>query len=117
MIPYFIQEAHPDEDCRIQNIYTQFNFCKKDELNDTIIHCITSIMHEFCSESYGHGIKITSYDDFCHQYWKIHEIKIKYWYSVFKVHYFFDNQWIEWNVEDHKDQIYSTYLSRFPEEQ
>lgn len=116
MIPYFIQEASPNEDGRCQNIYIEFNSCKKDELNETFIHCITSIMHEFCSKSYGHGIKINSYDDFCKQYWKIHQFQIKHWYSVVRVHYFENNDWFEWNIEDYKDQIYSAYLSRFPDE-
>ena len=116
MIPYFIQEARPDEDCRVPNIYIQFNSCKKGQLNDTIIHCITSLMYEFCSNSYGHGIKINSYNDFCHQYWKINEIQIKCWHLVFRVYYFDNNDWIEWNIEDYMDRIYSAYLSRFPDE-
>jgi len=111
-VPYFIQEAIPDEDARCQNIYMQFNSCELDQLNDTIIHCITCIIYDFCSKEYGHGIKISSYDDFCCNYWKIHGIEIKYWHSIFRAYYFLDDQWVEWNIEDYKDDIYSSYMTR-----
>lgn len=113
MIPYFIQQASPDEDTRFANIYTQFDSCEMQKLHETFIRYITNIMYEFCSENYGHGVKIRSYDDFCYQYWKIHENEMKGWYSIFRVYYFFENDWIEWNIENYKDTIYSSYLSRF----
>jgi hypothetical protein len=68
-------------------------------------------MYEFCSEKYGHGIKITSYHDFCEQYWKIKEISLENFY-VFYIKYF-ENDWKEWNVEDYKEEIYISYVSKF----
>lgn len=69
-------------------------------------------MYEFCSEEYGHDIKITSYDDFCDKYWEITEIRIRGWYNVFRV-YYFETKWIEWNIEDYKDEIYVSYVAKF----
>lgn len=114
VVPYFIQEARPDEDARRPNIYIQFNSCELDKLTETIIHCITSIMSEFCSETYGHGIKINSFDDFCDKYWEIHGIQIQYWRSIFRAYYFLENQniWVEWNIDNYKDEIYSSYLMK-----
>ena len=81
------------------------------KLNENIIISIIEIMHEFCSEEYGHGIKITSYDDFCYQYWKIKEIKMANFY-IFYIKYF-ENDWKDWNVEDHKEMIFHSYVNKF----
>jgi hypothetical protein len=66
-------------------------------------------MYEYCSEEYGYGIVIKSYDDFCDKYWENHEFTIKDWYPVFRVDYF-DNEWIEWDITKHKEQIYTSYV-------
>ncbi len=68
MIPYFIQQARPNDDCRDNNIITSCYFCTKDELDCKIIDYITDVMNEFCSNDYCHGIQITSYNDFCNKY-------------------------------------------------
>lgn len=112
MIPYFIQQANSSDDTRCNNIYTTYNCSEKDTINEHIIHYIINIMYEFCSDKYGHNIKITSYDDFCNKYWKIKGNIIDGWYSIFRI-YYFENNWIEWNIEDHKEQIYISYINNY----
>ena len=69
-------------------------------------------MYEFCSEKYGHGIEIKSYDDFCDKYWRIKEIKIKGRYNIFCV-YYFEKEWILWNIENYKEEIYKAYVINY----
>jgi len=112
MIPYFIQEANSSEDNRDINIYVTANSCDKKELDDKIIRYIINVMYEFCSEKYGHGIEIKSYDDFCDKYWRIKEIKIKGRYNIFCV-YYFEKEWILWNIENYKEEIYKAYVINY----
>ena len=111
MIPYVIERSNPSDDIDKRNIDTNYYSSEKDKLNETIITSLIEIMYEFCSEEYGHGIKITSYDDFCYQYWKTMEFKMENFY-VFYINYF-ENDWKEWNVEDYKEEIYISYVSKF----
>jgi len=111
MIPYVIEQSNPCDDIRLPNIDIIYYSSEKDKLNENIINSIIDIMYEFCSEEYGHGIKITSYHDFCEQYWKIKEIGLENFY-VFYIKYF-DNHWKEWNVEHYKEDIYISYLNKF----
>lgn len=113
MIPYFIQRATPNNDIREDNIDTTPGCCLRDNMDNEIITSITTIMYEFCSEKYGYNIKITSYDDFCNQYWKIAEFKIRYWQQIFKVFYFENNKWIEWDILENADKIYDFYVSTY----
>ena len=91
MIPYVIEVSNSRDDIDKRNIDTYYYSSEKDKLNKDIITHIIEIMYEFCSNEYGHGIKITSYDDFCYQYWKIKELKMHNFY-VFYIKYF-DNDW------------------------
>jgi hypothetical protein len=111
MIPYVIEQSNPSDDIRYNNIDTSYYSSEKDKLNENIIINIIDIMYEFCSEEYGHGIKISSYDDFCDKYWKIKEIYLENCY-VFYIKYF-ENDWKEWNVEYYKEEIYNSYVSKF----
>jgi len=111
MIPYIIEQSRPSDDTRILNVDTSYYSSEKYKLNESIIDSIIEIMYEFCSEEYGWNIKITSYDDFCNQYWKIKEIRLENFY-VFHIKYF-ENHWKDWNVEDYKEDIYISYLSKF----
>lgn len=110
MTPYFIQQAKPCDDIRDNNIFTHYNSSDRCIMDEKIINYIINIIYEFCSEKYGHNIKISSYDNFCDQYWKIHEIKIRGWYNIFRV-YYFEKKWIEWNIEDYKEEIYNKYIN------
>ena len=109
MIPYYIQQASSSDDVRDANIYITRGSCVKSNLNEMIINHIVNEMYEFCSEEYGHNITITSYDDFCDKYWQIKEIHIRGWYDIFRI-YYFENDWIEWNISDYKEEIYNKYL-------
>jgi hypothetical protein len=111
MIPYVIEHSYPSDDINEHNIDTSYHSSEKDKLNETIIYSLIEIMYQFCSEEYGNGIKITSYDNFCYQYWKKMEIKMDNFY-VFYIKYF-ENDWKEWNVEDYKEEIYISYVSKF----
>jgi len=111
MIPYVIEHSNSSDDIRHSNIDTSYYSSEKEKLNESIINNIIEIMYEFCSEEYGHGIKISSYDDFCNQYWKIKEITLENFY-VFSVNYF-EKDWKHWNVEDYKEDIYISYVNKF----
>jgi hypothetical protein len=112
MIPYFIQEANSSEDVRDNNIYITYNSSDRCNMNEMIIRYIINVMYEFCSEEYGHDIKITSYDDFCDKYWEMKEIRIRGWYNIFCV-YYFEKNWMEWNIEDYKQEIYNAYVKNY----
>lgn len=111
MIPYVIEHSNPCDDIREPNIDAHYYSSEKEKLNENIITSIINIMYEFCSQEYGYDIKFTSYEDFCYQYWKIKEITIQNYY-VFYINYF-ENDWKEWNVEDHKEEIYNSYINKF----
>jgi hypothetical protein len=111
MIPYVIEHSYPSDDIDERNIDTSYCSSEKDKLNETIISSLIEIMYKFCSEEYGNGIKITSYDDFCYQYWKKMEIKMDN-FHIFYIKYF-ENDWKEWNVEDDKEEIYISYVRKF----
>lgn len=112
MIPYVIECANPSDDMRYSNIDTIYDSCEKDKLDETIIKYIINYMHEYCSADYGHNLEITSYNDFCEKYWNIKEYIIKDWYIIFNVMYF-ENKWIQWDVNEHIKQIYITYVNTY----
>jgi hypothetical protein len=112
MIPFCIEQAFPSDDSRNNNIISTYDYCKKDNLNNKIISYIIDVMYEFCDEHYGHNIKITSYDDFCHQFWKINENYINGWSNIFHV-YYFEKKWINWNIEQYKEEIYIEYNNKY----
>jgi len=111
MIPYVIEHSNPSDDIDERNIDTSYYSSEKDKFNENIINSIIEIMYKFCSEEYGDGMKITSYDDFCYKYWEKMEIKMGN-FHVFYIKYF-ENDWKEWNVEDYKEEIYISYVTKF----
>ena len=111
MIPYVIEHSNPSDDIYQRSIYTYYYSSEPDTLNEHIITMLTEIMYEFCSYKYGHGINITSYDDFCYQYWKIKGMTMAN-VDVFNITYF-ENGWKNWNVADHKEEIYNSYVLTF----
>jgi hypothetical protein len=113
MIPYFIQRAIPNDDIREDNIDTTTGFSNKENIDNEIITSITTFMYEFCSEKYGYDIKITSYEDFCNQFWEISEFKIRYWQQIFKVFYFENNKWTEWDIQENANKIYDFYVNTY----
>jgi hypothetical protein len=109
MIPYIIKQARPIDDTCYDNVIIELSSSRcKEDLNKDIIDYISTVMYEFCSEEYGHDIKITSYSDFCEKYWKTLEMQLKYWDSVFEV-YYFENNWIKWDITAYQDKIWLAY--------
>ncbi len=104
MIPFVIEQLN-----NYANIITTYDKCEENIINDKIIKHIIDNMYEFCSEEYGHNIKINSYDDYCNKYCNINDISTKNVYDIFNVYYFQNNNWILWNINDHKDEIYNSY--------
>jgi hypothetical protein len=113
MIPYCIQYASAVEDPRDNNIFITNDCCKREKLNTTIISIIIQFMYEFCSEDYGHGITISSYDDFCQKYWQFQGFQVRGWYWIFHIVYFDDNSWIEWKMEDYTKAIFNAYQDKY----
>lgn len=111
MIPFCIEQAFPSDDSRNKNITNTFDFCKKDDLNKKIITYIINIMYEFCHENYGYNIKIKSYDDFCDQFWKINECYINGCSDIFSI-YYFEKKWINWNIQEYKEEIFTNYINK-----
>ena len=107
-IPYVVEIAmYQDGYSNQSNIHTHYEYAEKDYLDKHIINYIVTLMYEFCSPDYGHGIEITSYDDFCKNWWKLRG-KITD-APVLQIRYYVNNNWCEWNIELHKNDIYEYY--------
>lgn len=113
MIPYCIHYASAVDDERDNNIFITNECCEREKLNATLISTIIQFMYEFCSEEYGHGLTITSYDDFCQKYWQLQGFQIRGWYWIFRIDYFLDDLWIPWKIEDHAQDIYKAYQNKY----
>jgi len=116
MIPYVIEQARPNEHYRNQNIIIKYGYCEKDDLHKEIIEHIIEIMYEFCSQEYGHGIEITSYDDFCQSYWLSYEFSMYgYGDTIFSICYFENDKWNEINLhnDEYKEKIYNSYVKKY----
>lgn len=111
MIPYSIQHVSPNHDIRHDNIYTIYDSIENNILNETIISYIVDFIHDFCNETTDHPIQITSYKNFCYKFWRKTEFIVKEWYSIFRV-YYFENEWIEWNLEEFQENIYNAYVKK-----
>lgn len=112
-IPFYIQQARPNDNIRnINNIVSHHYSESMENLEKDIIRHIVNEMYEFCSEDYGYNIKITSYDHFCIMYYESIGMRLET-DDIFTVYYFdftSGGQWTEWNVIDHKEEIYSSYM-------
>ena len=113
MIPYVIEYVSPNDDIRDNNICTIYDCTKKNNLDETIINFIINFMHGFCNKTYGHNIKIKSFDNFCNQFWKETEYIIRGWYCIFRIYYFYKEEWVEWNIEEYSEQIYVAYVNKY----
>ena len=112
MIPYSIQQVYPNDDIRNNNIFTTLDCIEKNKLNETFINTIIQFIDEFCSDDYGHGLQINSYDDFCKQFWIKAGYMVYDWYYIFDI-YYFQNTWIKWNVEEYQEQIFLAYINKY----
>ena len=34
------------------------------------------------------------------------------WYHIFRV-YYFENEWVEWNIDEYSEQIYFAYVNKY----
>jgi hypothetical protein len=109
MIPYTVQQVYPNNDSRYDNVYTRFDCIEKDKFDERIINIITDFMCDFCSKDSRHNTQITSFYDFCRQYWETEECIVRGWKYIFRIHYF-EIEWNEWNIEDYVDQIFIAYM-------
>lgn len=115
MIPYYIQHAYPIDNMRDNNIDTENGCVENEKINETIINSIIEFMNNYCCEETGHNLQITSYIDFCEKFWKNGDYIISGWYFIFNV-YYFEDKWIEWDVEKYQDLIYFAYLNKYIKE-
>lgn len=110
-----LELARPSDDQRDCNVITSYHHSsEKKKLTETVISNLIDVMYEFCSEEYGHGIEIASFDDFCHQYWERKQRQLENC-PVFSIHYFdFEKgEWKCWNVEKFKNTIYIAYVHKY----
>jgi hypothetical protein len=118
IIPYTFTCVNPS--CRLDypNVNTTHSWTDKVDigsLNMFFIKKIADLMYEFCSEIYGYGIHITSYDEFCSEYWKRQDGPIiNEYYYICEYMYYDPNindrdYWKLWHPRDHKDEIMKVY--------
>ena len=112
MVPYYIQDAFPVDDMRDNNIYTVNGCVENEKLNETIINIIIEFINDFCCRDINNNIIITSYKDFCEKFWNNGEYIIRGWYYIFNV-YYFEDKWIEWDVEKYQELIYIEYVNKY----
>jgi hypothetical protein len=112
-IPFCINQANGTSNPNEPNITTHLHFAKVDEnLKDAIIAKIIIIIYQICSQEYGFGINIHSFEDFCEKYWKNTEYgcNISFYKYVFQVYYFANDCWNEFNVIQYQNEIYDAYV-------
>lgn len=81
----------------------------KANLNATIINKIGEIMAEIHNEYYEDNTIINSFDDFCDMFWENNKFNSSGYGNIFYVEYFYNNEWITWNIESNKEKIFTTY--------
>ena len=106
MIPYVLSQANPQGD--YPNVHTSYHDCKTHaEFHSSLVCYIVEFMYEFCSKKYGHGITITSYDDFCDKWWSRQDRQLIN-VPIFEIHYFENDEWKEWKTYD--NELYEGYM-------
>ena len=110
MIPFVIQHIFPRDYITKCNVITNYDCCNEKELlNEKIFKFITNFMNEFCMDYYGDEFILSSYDDFHNKFWSVNWDEVKDWLDIFQIFYFEGDKWIEWNVNDHQDEIFQYY--------
>lgn len=135
-------ETNPFTQCFLLNEYKsnisklayELNEAKK-ELSDVVaseqllsnqialLYKLNSSLHEdkkkledtLSSAEYGHGIEITSYDDFCEKYYdencRVDDV------PLYIMRYFVDGEWHIWEPNTHSIDIYRNYITRSEQRQ
>ena len=111
MIPYILSEASPQGSYfNYANIQTSCHVCKDSgTLHSTLLDYIVEFVYEFCSKEYGHGIDITSYNDFCDKWWSRQDRELIN-IPIFEIHYFENDEWKEWKTYDNETEIFEGYM-------
>ena len=110
MIPLVIQHVFPRDYITKCNVITSYDSCSEKELlNEKIFKFITNFMYEFCMDYYRDEFILSSYDDFHNKFWSVHWYEVKDWLDIFEIFYFENDEWIEWKVTDHKEEIFQYY--------
>ena len=111
MIPYTLAEANPQQAySNYANIHTSYHVCKnRGDLHNSLVCYIVEFMFEFCSNKYGHGITITSYDNFCEKWWSMQDRKIID-VPIFEIYYFENDEWKEWKTNEYEKEIFEEYM-------
>lgn len=113
MIPYVILKPHPTCSYDYGNLFMECDCIEDDGMDSHFIDYISNDMYEFCCKKYGHGIEVSSYDDFCNCYWKRQEYVMHC--PVFEIRYFKNNVWFIWDLDNKKDDIYESYVKKLKE--
>ena len=90
------------------NILLEYDSCDQDKLHKTFIKTIVLFMDEFCDNECGHGISITSYEDFCRKYYQVNGQVADA--PLFLIRYFINGIWKTWEPELYDSEIYATYM-------
>lgn len=92
------------------NIMIEYGSAEKSSLHKLFIERIVIDMYEFCSAEFGHGINISSYDDYCVHYTNINGIFRNT--SLYMMHYFVDGIWKTWNPVMYDNEVYMAYFQK-----
>ena len=111
MIPFVVESAISNGAYTDRaNISTEYGCTEKCKLHTLFIDIIINDMYEFCSDEYGHGINIKSYDEYCYHYSKIN-CSFRY-APLYMMHYFMDGVWKIWDPIIYDDEIYMAYITK-----
>ena len=113
MIPFTLSRLSPSVTyADHENVVTFWD--TRTSKTDLILHVIKEInvfMYEKASKKFGHGLTLSSYDDFCKQWWSFQECTMSR-FHIFEVRYFEDERWNELRIEDYAADIYAEYVKR-----
>lgn len=115
IISYILVQPDPTYNYEYGNKHVSCDCIEDDDMDSHFIDYISTHMYEFCSKKYGHGIDISSYDEYCEHYWENQDYKMKC--PVFEFRFFKNNVWSVWNVDDYTNEIYASYLDKRLKEQ
>ena len=111
MIPFTLSRLSPSVTyADHENVVTLWD--TSTSKTDMILHVIKEIsvfMYEKASKKFGHGLTLSSYDDYCEQWWGLQECTMGN-FQIFEVHFFEGGQWNELCIEEYAADIYTEYI-------
>lgn len=112
MIPYSIEYPSSRLGTSRSNVRVTYGCCDTDTRNTTFIDFIANFMYEFASPECGHDLQITSYKNFCKQYWAKQDTVVYDKYHLFDIYYFTGSDWVHWDIARYADRIYVAFIAR-----